>query len=246
MMNEQPVVSNKEKRLNSTREMAFNLADDLKHIRQIVTHEKPTSGDIRRISGQLRRMLIDGDLARVAAPRLQKLKIVAPNKRNYIQHIHHHPPQIAFLEECRLYGVTFADWTLARGLYTSKPPMPRPAEATNIEMFQKQKIIYFEGTWITRTDMIKYVANVASGVHTSLPKDTVHKTIGIMRDRLHFDSNGMGQFLAVKGQTEAQQNRPIYVDNTKFDIAFLSLMGTAQHIISSPDVIELERIISLE
>ena len=51
-----------------TRGVAHDLLDDLDYIRVIIKKEHLVPGDIRRLSNQLRRILIDGDLAKVASP----------------------------------------------------------------------------------------------------------------------------------------------------------------------------------
>src|ERR1700726_624990 len=65
--------------LKQTLDTAVALADDLSPPREIVSQPKPSSGDIRRLSAQLRRLLVDRILSVVASPRLGKLTLLAPD-----------------------------------------------------------------------------------------------------------------------------------------------------------------------
>jgi hypothetical protein len=62
-------LAEKRARITATRDVAWHMLDDLKHMREIIAKPVPTSGEVRRISNLVRRLLIDkgGDLPRVAA-----------------------------------------------------------------------------------------------------------------------------------------------------------------------------------
>jgi hypothetical protein len=68
-----------EELLNVTRGAAMALVEDLPHIREVVNRPDPDKGELRRLSNELRRLLIDngGDLRDVAAPRIGRFKLLS-------------------------------------------------------------------------------------------------------------------------------------------------------------------------
>jgi hypothetical protein len=93
---------------------------------------------------------------------------------------------------------------------------------------------------VTRADVIKYVANVAHGVHTSDAKEPAHLLIREVRNRIQISSNG-GMFqLGFVAEVRSAADTPIKADPKNLDAALLVLFGTGQHLVASPDVIKLE------
>ena len=75
------MVDNKDYKMRreKTREPAIALVDDLAFFRSVLKSEKTTAGDLRRMSAQLRRILVDGTLEKIAGPRVGSLLLVAPD-----------------------------------------------------------------------------------------------------------------------------------------------------------------------
>src|ERR1700674_4527094 len=67
--------------LNATRHAAVAFLEDLTHLRDVSKGVNQSSGELRRISNELRRLLIDngGDLPDIAAPRIGRLMFKAPD-----------------------------------------------------------------------------------------------------------------------------------------------------------------------
>ena len=53
--------------------------DDLQHLRAMLAAEAPAKDDIRRASLALRRLFVDGEIRRLAAPRLGRLHFDVPD-----------------------------------------------------------------------------------------------------------------------------------------------------------------------
>ena len=56
----------------STRETAAAFIEDMRHLRDVVN--KPDATELRRLTNILRRLLIDGDLGKIAAPRIGRFE----------------------------------------------------------------------------------------------------------------------------------------------------------------------------
>jgi hypothetical protein len=76
---------NRERLLNATKETAAAFIEDLGHIRELIKSD-PARGDVRRLSGILRRFLVDndGDIRRIAPPRLdRRIQFSAPDNNDF-------------------------------------------------------------------------------------------------------------------------------------------------------------------
>jgi hypothetical protein len=65
--------------LNTTRDAAIAFVEDMEHIRTLIAQEDISRADLRRLSATLRRLLVEGDISNIAAPRIGKIKLKAPN-----------------------------------------------------------------------------------------------------------------------------------------------------------------------
>ena len=65
--------------LLATREAAAAFLEDMAHIRGVLAKQKQTPGEIRLLSGILRRLTVDNDLRSIAPPRIGAISLIAPD-----------------------------------------------------------------------------------------------------------------------------------------------------------------------
>src|SRR4051812_12857499 len=104
------VLSPAEKRgmIAATHEAAWDMLDELNHMRETISKPVPTSGDLRRMSNLLRRLLIDngGDLRKIVPPRLERrLQLLAPHVQSFIKAQERDPCWFASLGASGLFGL---------------------------------------------------------------------------------------------------------------------------------------------
>jgi hypothetical protein len=63
----------------ATAQTAEALIEDIVHIRDVLRRRESSKGELRRLSAVMRRLLVDGDLSSVAAPRFRRLTISSPD-----------------------------------------------------------------------------------------------------------------------------------------------------------------------
>lgn len=121
-----------------------------------------------------------------------------------------------------------------------------------LDGFLTQKVICFEGEWATRADAIKYIANVAHGVHSGEPREAAHALLRKIRYAAHI-SMGLDPTLnqeipSLNFNIEAfgDTDKPIATNRSAIDFVLLQLLSAASYLTSSPDVIRLEEIIRAE
>jgi len=231
---------------------ALVLLDDLKHIRSIVAKQEPDPGDLRRMSSLLRRILVEGDLRKIAAPRLGKISIISPDLEALYRANEEEPFFLLAADSFKTHGISFATITVekrssARDLpgHDSSALLPLP-----LEPFQNQKVICYDGSWATRADVIKYVANVAHGVHSGSPLEPAHFLLRQIRQALTVKmaeigpQGEIGPSIGFHPDVLASDDPAIEFRPDVIDVALLHLISTAQFLTTSPDVIALEHLIS--
>jgi hypothetical protein len=65
--------------LQETREAGAAFVEDMKHVRDVVIRQDTSRADLRRLSGVLRRLLVERDIARIASPRLGRRNFGVPD-----------------------------------------------------------------------------------------------------------------------------------------------------------------------
>src|SRR4051794_25122625 len=77
-----PTSTENEQRRVGTLDAALALLEDIRFAREYLLAETPTSGRVRRVSAILRRLLLDGHLSAVAAPRIGRVTFEIPDTRD--------------------------------------------------------------------------------------------------------------------------------------------------------------------
>lgn len=229
----------------ATAEMAATLVDDLGHIRTIVSAVEPTPGDIRRLAVLVRRLLIYDELRKVATPRTGRIQIRAPDLNPLYRSNEKRPFLFLLADQVTIFGVMMAAMMVEQGAGARELPNFHPdAKALlRLDTFQNQRVLCHKGTWVTRADAITYVANVGGNVHTTDAAEVGHLLIREVRNSARISLQGEGVQLGYRLPSTTEEG-PIRADPTAIDVALLMLVGTAQHLTSSPDVMALEAAIS--
>lgn len=147
------------------------LESDLESLfKLIVTHRKPVSeGDIRLASVILRKWLIDGQLGRLCNAAGVKASFFTAENSQVCAALLKTPEVDYYLTGgLRMNGV------IVQNIYNANVPPPKvpllPVDTVGeIEVsfreFMKQKRLYFEGTFFSCEDIIKFTANKLGGAH---------------------------------------------------------------------------------
>src|SRR5215216_54453 len=79
--------------LAATRDAAVAFLEDVAHLRDILNRQDQVRGSLRRLSNELRRLLVDngGDLPDIAAPRIGRLMFVARDNNPLYKSDRDHP-----------------------------------------------------------------------------------------------------------------------------------------------------------
>jgi hypothetical protein len=268
-------LSPEEKRamIAATYDAAKAMVDDLEHIRETMAKPLPTGGDLRRMSNLLRRLLIDngGDLRKIAPPRLSgRLYLIAPASRpevgkeqpwifaSYgsgglfgfkpeVSFVFHEPgpPRVA----APLVSPPYVDGPRAEfALYGGDREQDDEIINLPLRGFLTQQVMYYGKRWISREEIIKYVANVASGVHSGdHERDDAFTLLHQARQLCTvFSFEGQPSLRVYQPIRIVNMAAPLDIDKDGVDFVLMQIMSSARYLSMSPDIIHLEEIIRQE
>jgi hypothetical protein len=243
----------KQQFLAATKSAAAAFIEDMAYFRDLLNRKDIQAAEIRRSSGELRRLLIDngGDLEKIAPPRIGRIKLLAPYNNLYYRAAEKSPFAFFASAGVTLFGVSFRALLVNRGPGTSMPNMtgfdPERCDPVTIDQFLSQKVLSLNGRWATRRLLIKYVANIAHGVHTGTAKDDNEKLVEQMRRAITCGTPPHAALIAFHVEALTDQKEVVFKYEPKsIDIALVELFAAISFLAKSPDVIELEKAISAE
>ena len=240
---------NRTRLLLATREAAAALVEDMTYIRETLAKaDKITSGELRRLSAVLRRLLVDNDLRSIAPPRIGQVSFLVPDN-NPIYYAARNQSVGMFLSGgIRVFNNEFrAIATSRRGALTIDPAFDKTKTITvSLDGFLKQKVLAHNDEWATRGQVIKYVANSASGVHSKSTKALHPEASEILLSRIRkslrfskYSDTGIKitvDWVAFGGMSHSE----FVWTPESIDSVLVELLCAAHFLAASPDIHSLE------
>jgi hypothetical protein len=244
---------------------AHALLEDIPYIRGVVARQDTSRTEIRHLSVVLRRLLIDGDLARVAAPRIGRIKLHSlDNSMHTGEKVYKGRLRLFFCGDVNVFGQYIGTFDLHE-----VPQNQAPAELTvetvnkllypdggeqlkdillGMEQFLSQKVICFMGHWIQRRAVIKYMANLASGAHSDLPVHDEQFMLARVRNVVQVSKGPSGPHIHLVWETASPSDAALFrpAPPESVDPVLIELLATANSLTLSPDVGRLEEALQKE
>jgi hypothetical protein len=242
----------KQQLLAATKSTAIAFIEDMAYFRELLNRKDIDASAIRRSSNELRRLLIDngGDLEKIAAPRIGRVHITAPQNTPYYRFGEKHPFAFFASGGVELFGATF------RGICVrvSNPPAPdmskHPPDVTvqlTTDGFLSQKVLCLKGVWSTRRSLIKYIANVSHGVHSGTASDEYEKQIERVRRAVTFGRPPDAAYVTMNKEVLMDDKEIAFRYEPKaIDSALMELQAAIYWLSESPKLIELEKAVGEE
>jgi hypothetical protein len=228
----------------ATYHTAQALADDLQHIRTILDKTNPTPGDVRRMSAWLRRILVYGDITKVAPPRTGRVRFDAPDLR-WNQKV-----RWIFYAENATEAFAISTGTLglteARKMSAAGEERPLPTVKLSLDTFLAQRVLSLEGAWANRGDAIKFIANKAHGAHSTDPQTPVEQMLATMRHLLVVTVDGENTKTDFTLSLPGYPSSLFKVGKLAIDCVQMNMVSTARILVNSKDVKTLEQYIAAE
>jgi hypothetical protein len=233
--------------ITKTQSVAIALLEDLEHLREMAGGWHHTSAELRRASSILRRLLIDGDLHKVGAPRIGKMLLKIPDYTKFYRAAENAGEFALFASFDQIQIASPKNMTRKMSLALHTTPGDRGMKYTQVKIdtFKTQKVFCFDGKWVSRADVIKFVANNASGVHSSEPSDHILPSI---RRAFTYNREENGDFRLFMNPpgTAPSATKPFEYDPKKIDPVLAEILGSSRLIVESTDVVRLEDVVRQE
>jgi hypothetical protein len=236
------------RRRYQTREDAAVLLDDMEFMRESIQKDQIRSGEIRRMSAILRRFLVDGMIKKVSSPRTGKINIICPDESKFV--ISNKKQKFLFfgLGFIKIFGIYVACPTIENSNNPRNIDFnPEQSVSLTVDEFKKQNVIAFQGVWITRHDIIKFIANKAGGVHSDERREKPkEKIIQSVRTTVNVKLYNEAIILCSNISSFVSTQIPSIIDRSNVDWVLIELLSTASFLVNSPDIYELEKFIKRE
>lgn len=234
--------------LESTRNAATVLVEDIGYLRAIVNKDFQCPIELRRVSHIVRRLLNDRSLSSIAAPRIGKIWLQAPDN-NPIYRADRNDPFPFFLSGgASIFGV-YIRWAMTeRGKEPRRLEGADPSATIDLSFngFCGQRVLCLNGNWVSRIAVVKYVANKCSAVHSQAPFTEIDRTLSQMRSAVSISlSNGLTQ-LAFNPDAIENTNPEFEYSTGRIDTVLIELLCAMHFLVHSPEVIRLEKVIRQE
>jgi hypothetical protein len=240
----------REKLLSATREAAAAFIEDMPHIREIVNKANPDRGELRRLSGVLRRLLIDkgGDLKDIAAPRIGRFTLLSPDNKPVFKAARKRPYEFFGSAGVAACGIYFRAAVVEKGSNAHRLENfdPDRTVALGHDNFLSQDVLCLQGKWITRRDAIKYIANIASGVHSGIVKTETEKAIARIRKSATYKAIPNAANFTFNIDALYPNEPPFQYAPDAIDPVLVELLAAAHFLELSPDIRRLETDIRAE
>jgi hypothetical protein len=239
-----------EQLLLATREAAAAFVEDMPHIREILNRTNPDRGELRRLSSVLRRLLIDngGDLRDIAAPRIGRFTLLSPDNKPVLKAARKVPYDFFASAGVVAFGIHFRAAAMEKGPRPQSLDGFHPERTVDLAMdnFLAQDVLCLQGKWVTRRDAIKYIANVASGVHSGIAKAETEKLVARIRKSATFKAiPNAANFEFRMDALHATEPAFSYTADA-IDPVLLEVLAAAHYLELSPDIRRLEDVVRQE
>jgi hypothetical protein len=231
--------------LAATQATASAFLEDVYHIRELISNLYQPRGDIRRVSGILRRLLIDNDLKTIAAPRIGKLLLSAPDNSPIYKVTKSEKVVFYVSGGVQIFGIQF------RGGLQPPPGIifnefdPDRIILLKIDNFLTQNVIFWKGTWISRKAVIKYIAHIGHGVHSGSPATEEERMLNEIRHKVVIGRRGDDIRISIS-EHEDLDLKKLAFSATPIDAILLEMFSAARFLVESQSIIDLENIIRAE
>lgn len=239
--------------VNLTRTAAIAVFEDFTVLQNVCSQVETRPVDLRHASAILRRWLVENQIGRVASPRVGRLQLMAIDN-NPVYRAERKGGIVAFVSGGAIvHGIYLAAATTSKGEkavnFVNYHPDARIG--LTLETFLKQRVIYSDGEWFTRQQVIKFVANADHGVHGHGARQDWEQHLSKFRQEvsISLEEGPDGQPIPTVGWSmgrPAGEMSPANYVPSRINGVLLELLSTITFLVNSPEIIQLIDLIRQE
>ena len=106
--------------------------------------------------------------------------------------------------------------------------------------FLNQKVLCLQGEWVNRRAVIKYVANIACGVHSGTPQENADLLLAMIRTCSAYEINGDGVTISLDFKAIMQKDAEIRYNDQRLDPVLIEIISACHYLMLSPSIQALE------
>lgn len=224
------------------------LLGDFRNLDRLARVEHPGRDQVRLHAATVRRLLLEGELGAAASRRGLPLKFAVPDSQPLVRSASGgHVAQFCLMGMAG-YGNLTAFMSPGPGGYdsTAEEFDPNNVVHLNLAEFLRQEVAFCTGVFLSRHDVIAYVANKVAGVHydtspTGRLTESKMRALGELMDRFQIRTEG-GSLLLYSGRRAANtEPMGIRYEPDSIGGVFLELLACVTYILESECVLVLRR-----
>jgi hypothetical protein len=185
-------------------------------------------------------------------PRVGKITIETVDVSEAIRFIRNNDVNLFIAGGAKVFNITCGGIMLIAGEPSQENKgHPDDRIALDLNSFRKQRVVYSENEWLTRDQIIKFVANVSEGVHSGTPEKDFEHVATNLRAKLTFrpTENSDGEELVTLAITYAAPSVkivPAGYNPHEISAVLFELLSTITFLVNSEDVQRLVSFVSGE
>lgn len=240
--------------LAATKEAASAFLEDIQHIRKLLSDKQTPRAEVRYLATTLRRLLVNRELSEISAPRIGRLELLVPDNKPYYKIENIAPYQFfasggapCFGPKLRpIMGRTGTPKSIARERALLSDEIAEATVQARLDGFLSQRVLCLHSEWATRQQVIKFVANIASGAHSGSPHATDEILIAKCRNAVEISTDGQNVTTKIKNVPDYNFATDFAHSPNSIDIVLHELLSAAYYLNESPDIAALEAYIKKE
>ncbi|WP_411361151.1 hypothetical protein [Pseudidiomarina sp. YC-516-91] len=236
--------------MDSDKELDITIYEDIRHLTNLLNTPDTKNADIRNSVHILRRLLIHNDLQKSANSRKFELVIDAPDVKPFVKATRYGLLEFYQAGGANVLGVYVSGSMVAKGQShrlnrIMRDHHPENSVPLKIGSFLRQQCFSLKGEFVTREDVIKYVANKAGNAHFDRKgRDTViDKIRGSCEIRLTEEGYPSFGFNFDAFENDDFSFNP---DPRNIDPVFIEVAATAKYLVESERIKEYCKLLEAE
>lgn len=232
------------------KELDITIYEDLEHLSNLWRTSDTKNADVRNSVHILRRLLIYGDLQKSASSRTYQLLIDAPDLKPFVKATKYNLIEFYQAGGANVFGMYIAGAMLSKGTShrlnrIMKEYNPEIKIKLNITSYLRQQCFSLKGEFVSREDVIKYVANKAGSTHFD------RKGRDALIDRIRGASvyklteDGIPS-LSFNLNSFANSNSDFDPNPKHIDPIFLEVAASAKYITESQSIVDYRELLKQE
>jgi hypothetical protein len=226
----------------ATYEAALVLMDDLEFLRETFRKTDPTTGDVRRISVILRRLLLDNHLQIVAGPRVGRIRIPIPDDAERLQTADGDfvTMGVAPMFDAHVFREYRVFFDKTGNFIQIASDEPIDGKLVTIDGLMADRVMRLSGEYATRGDILKFICYHAYGAHFVGKPIPSLNLLKAARYPMVWSRDDDGMLRLSIGNVNRDPPRH------RMDLVHAHAFSTGYLLTNAPDVLALETVIHAE